>query len=86
MNITYHQDPGHGWFEVSKQTLIDFGIADKITSYSYIRGDSVFLEEDCDAALFYQTARSMGIDIALKEVHHGDGCFIRGLRRYPSFS
>jgi len=53
MNVfTFHTDPGHGWLEVPMSLLRDLGIADKISSYSYMRGDSAYLEEDCDAGLF----------------------------------
>lgn len=48
----YHTDPGHGWVAVKRQELIELGILDKISSYSYQRGDTVYLEEDSDAAAF----------------------------------
>ena len=55
MNVfTFHTDPGHGWLEVPMSLLRDLGIADKVSSYSYMRGDSAYLEEDCDAGLFVQ--------------------------------
>lgn len=46
------EDPGHGWLEVPKAELAEVGVADKITEYSYINGDKVYLEEDCDAPCF----------------------------------
>jgi len=48
----FFSDPAHGWLKVSKKELAELGIADKITGYSYMRGDNVFLEEDGDASLF----------------------------------
>jgi len=45
-------DPGHGWAKVPRTLLEKLGIADKISSCSYERGDSVYLEEDCDAETF----------------------------------
>ena len=50
----FHADPGHGWLGVKKTWLTDLGIADKITSYSYERGNMVYLEEDCDATTFHE--------------------------------
>jgi hypothetical protein len=52
-------DPGHGWLRVPTLEVIRLGIADKISSYSYIDWDgrSVYLEEDSDLAIF---ARAKG--------------------------
>lgn len=48
----WHDDPGHGWLEVSELELRDLGIADEITAYSYRREGRVYLEEDQDAGTF----------------------------------
>jgi hypothetical protein len=48
----FHSDCGHGWLEVPRAELVALGIADKISHYSYQKGDRVYLEEDCDAAVF----------------------------------
>ena len=48
----FYSDPGHGWLKVSTAELRELGIADKITPYSYINGDSAYLEEDCDCSTF----------------------------------
>lgn len=45
-------DPGHGWLEVPRAELEALGIADKISSYSYINQRFAYLEEDCDAPKF----------------------------------
>ena len=45
-------DPGHGWLEVPIEELLDLGIWDKISGYSYQKGGMAYLEEDCDAPLF----------------------------------
>jgi hypothetical protein len=53
-NKTYifYEDPGHGWVAVPMDHLIALGVADKITSYSYLLGNMAFLEEDCDLPTF----------------------------------
>ena len=43
-------DPGHGWLRVSKEEVKP--IKDKISSYSYMDRNYVYLEEDCDAGEF----------------------------------
>lgn len=48
-----YNDAGHGWCKVSKRLLNELNIADKITTYSYQRGDYAYLEEDCDYTTFY---------------------------------
>jgi hypothetical protein len=48
----FHSDGGHGWAEVARTELVELGIEDKITSFSYERDDKVYLEEDCDLATF----------------------------------
>lgn len=45
-------DPGHSWVKVPIELVKSMGIADKITRYSYINKNYVFLEEDCDLTTF----------------------------------
>tara|TARA_R110000868_G_scaffold233852_1_gene487572 strand:- start:495 stop:800 length:306 start_codon:yes stop_codon:yes gene_type:complete len=55
MNATFtkHNDPGHGWLEVQESDLKELGlkVAD-FSTYSYRKGNRLFLEEDCDASKF----------------------------------
>lgn len=53
-NKTYvfHTDPGHGWLAVPFKDLVELGIENKISDYSYSKGSTAYLEEDCDAAVF----------------------------------
>lgn len=48
----FHSDPGHGWLAVKIQELIRLKILDKISKYSYMKGKTVYLEEDCDYSIF----------------------------------
>lgn len=48
----FYSDDGHGWLAVKRADLAEFGLLDKISHYSYQRGDTVYLEEDCDAPKF----------------------------------
>lgn len=48
----FYIDPGHGWLAVKITELLELGIITKITSYSYMRGATAYLEEDVDASLF----------------------------------
>ena len=47
-----HTDNGHGWLAVKRARLIELGILGDISHYSYQRGATVYLEEDCDMYKF----------------------------------
>jgi hypothetical protein len=53
MKITFFNDGGHGWYAVKRSKLAAMGLLDKISPYSYQRGQTVYLEEDADATLFF---------------------------------
>jgi hypothetical protein len=45
-------DAGHEWLAVKQNELVNLDIAHKISAYSYMKGGTVYLEGDCDAAVF----------------------------------
>lgn len=51
--FTWHADPGHAWLEVPRAEVEALGIMDRVSDYSYFSGDTLYLEEDCDAPRFY---------------------------------
>ena len=61
MKVKYYTDPGHGWVAVKRKLLNDLGIADKITYFSYQKGQTVYLEEDCDLATFATAMNLRGV-------------------------
>lgn len=75
---TFYTDPGHGWLAVPLSELERLGIADKISTCSYVKGHTVFLEEDCDAPLFIKAA---GIT-KINELHTDNESIIRSYRPY----
>ena len=79
---TFHQDPGHGWIEVTMNEIRVLRIEDKISAYSYRRGDTVFLEEDCDAQKFITAASEIGVSVALQEKHTNSDSVIRTYNQY----
>lgn len=58
LKLTFFSDSGHGWLAVKRDLLESLGIADKITSCSYIRGGTIYLEEDQDASTFFNAYRA----------------------------
>jgi len=56
----FHTDPGHGWLAVKRTELVKLNILVKVSPYSYQRGGTVYLEEDCDASLFFKAKEAIG--------------------------
>jgi hypothetical protein len=77
----FHTDPGHGWLEVTRAECKRLGILEKISIYSYQRGNKVYLEEDCDAALWVEAKRAHGEEFKFDEQH----LEVTPIRRYQSF-
>lgn len=52
--MIFFRDPGHGWLRVPRSDLVEIGVLDKISPYSYQTDDGqfVFLEEDCDLSVY----------------------------------
>ena len=66
MRIEVYTDPGHGWAKVPKTLLAELGIAEKITPFSYMRGDYAYLEEDQDADTLVKALKEAGIKYEFK--------------------
>ena len=84
LEINFYSDPSHGWGEVSQSLLDGLGIADKISTYSYKKGLSAYLEEDCDLSLFMQTAEKAGYQINFKEHNTNHDSIVRTYQRYTT--
>ena len=84
--IPYYTDPGHGWIKVSLKELEKYDLMDKISTYSYIRKDYAYLEEDGDANIYVRKlARkltSMGIEAKLKILNSNKSSKIRSNERF----
>lgn len=62
----FHNDPGHGWLAVKTKEILELGIEKEISTYSYIKGNTVYLEEDCDAGLFFNAMKKKGFTVSYK--------------------
>ena len=81
----FHSDPGHGWLQVNRLELIDLGILDKISNYSYQYGGDVYLEEDCDYSLFMNEMKARGKPVEITEINsHYDDSIIRSYEEFKS--
>lgn len=80
--LTFHTDPGHGWLEIPRADLDALDIAHQISAYSFERADRVYLEEDCDAALYMDAAKAKGWTLNMTESFAPDNSPIRDFPRY----
>ncbi len=79
----FYVDPGHGWMAVKVQELLELAIITRISPYSYVRGATVYLEEDCDAALFFNAYRDKhGVDPKYTYTHTDNRSPIRSYDHY----
>jgi hypothetical protein len=83
MMIKFYSDPSHGWGAVKRQTLIDLGIINKITGFSYQKGNTVYLEEDCDLSTLVTALAVKGIKVSYVEKHTDAR---HPIRNYQSFT
>ena len=82
ISIKVFADPGHAWARFPKSKLVSLGIADKISTYSYMNGSNAFLEEDCDLSVLIKALRDLGYEIKFNESHTNRQSKIRGYCSY----
>jgi hypothetical protein len=80
--ITCYSDPSHSWGKVKKSVLVNLGIANDITAYSYQRGDYAYLEEDCDLTTLCMALNQHNTRIKFVEKRSDKQSRIRSYERY----
>ena len=60
-----------------------FSLNYKISSYSYIKGDAVYLEEDCDAAVYLDAMKAKGNEVEFIELNEPED--YSKIRDYKSY-
>ena len=79
--LVMHTDAGHGWLEVPFSEVLRAGIASAVSRCSYVKGDTVFLEEDCDAPRYLRMLESFGEPFEISESYI-ESSPIRNYTRY----
>jgi hypothetical protein len=74
----FYTDPAHGWLEVPRGLLAELGISERVSRYSYQRGEQVYLEEDCDYSIFRRAMMAAGREFTTADIHT-DGEVFRSL-------
>lgn len=87
----YHQyaDPQHSWVKVRVSELVDLGIRDAISPYSYYRVDSKgvawsYLEEDLDFDIFFKAKQARSQPVQVANHHTNNSSSIRSYQNFPS--
>jgi len=81
--FTHHADSGHGWLAVKDMDLVDVGLTPRsFSKYSYAKGGTYYLEEDCDAGKFLNAYRAKhGTMPSIVETYTNGNCAIRNYAR-----
>jgi hypothetical protein len=82
--INVYNDPGHAWAAVKIDELQALGIADKISAYSYQRGKTAYLEEDCDLSTYLAAIKAAGQEVQFVEKHTNNRSPIRSYATYKA--
>lgn len=78
-----HSDGGHAWLAVKRRELEFLNIINQVTAFSYERGKTVYLEEDCDAGLFIQAyEKKFGTKPLMRESYKS----VSPIRGYDGFN
>lgn len=65
---SYYGYSNHGYLAVKLSDVIDLGIRNLITEYSFYNATTAYLEEDCDAPLFVKKLKELGYTLNYNEV------------------
>lgn len=82
LTFDFYTDPGHGWVKVKLSLIKQLGIKSKISTYSYVRGKYVYLEEDCDAGELFKALQDRSIEVKWRDHHSDKRSKIRGYHGY----
>ena len=82
LTITVYNDPGHAWGAVKRSVLFDLGILKDISPYSYQRGKTVYLEEDCDLFKLQKALEQRGVLYTFIEKYTDKRSPIRSYQSY----
>ena len=82
ITVQFYSDPGHGWAKVSLDVLKKLNIADKISTFSYRKGNNVYLEEDCDCSVLIDAFKANNVTFKFVENYTNKSSKIRSYQSY----
>jgi hypothetical protein len=83
--FNFHSDAGHGWLAVKFDLLRELNLLNDISEFSYIKGKTVYLEEDCDAGKFINAFKiRFGLEPIIVDLDQKGRSPIRSMHRFKS--
>ena len=82
VTLDFYSDPGHAWVKFPMSKLYELGIQNKISTYSYRRNNTAYLEEDMDASILIEKLKELGITFKVREFNTNKYSKIRSYRHY----
>ncbi len=85
--LHWYHDPAHGWLGVPVRMLLESGVANEISTCSYLSRKTrvAYLEEDCDASKFLKAIGMSFKEAAEIPATRYDGhCFVRQMPSYDT--
>lgn len=79
--INIISDPGHAWAAVPRSELAELGVLSKISPYSYQKNEMVYVEEDCDLAIYINAMNLKRDELKFDETFQE----VTPIRNYYSF-
>jgi hypothetical protein len=76
-------DASHGWLKVPVSELERLNIVEDITTFSYVRNDMAYLEQDADMATFLKAREAEGKPVTKIKEHSRNGQ--SRIRKYAMF-
>tara|TARA_R110000787_G_scaffold208332_1_gene318276 strand:- start:314 stop:619 length:306 start_codon:yes stop_codon:yes gene_type:complete len=86
-SFNLYSDPGHAWLRVPLSEIQRFNLLSKISNYSYINNNYLYLEEDVDAPLYLDLLKENGYKPfneygCIKEIISNNPSQIRNYKRF----
>lgn len=81
ITIKLYTDPGHGWAAVKVSVAQKLGFLSRVSQYSYVKGKTLYLEEDGDLPLYCFAIRESGNTYTFDSKHTDAR---HPIRSYPS--
>jgi hypothetical protein len=86
LKLKFYSDPGHGWLACKVLLLVKLGINKTISSYSYVKGGTAYLEEDCDASRLIHALKAANIEHTIESKNTNRYSPIRNYQSWGSNS
>ena len=67
ITLDVYSDPSHAWVKIPVARLEKLNIRVRISSYSYQRNGTAYLEEDLDAMILVTELKSRGYEVKFRE-------------------